>query len=289
METLKEPWLSGIFNNTFLGIPYWGYLAGAIILLIIFAELLLWWFYKKPFEPLWGLYDAMWDGVNAVFIGNESNHFDLVAENRAKLIHPHSEYLQLYDQFFEERYPRPSKLIPNIEKIKRTSRIGKLLFGHNYDMTVARTLELGITDVPIVAAGGTPLEIVYDLDNWTSLNHPEKYKEIYRLVEMYNESHPEDEIFSYEKFCRYCNNGNIDYRNTSLRPKYTVPWNRIKAMFPHDIDNALFEGTNRQRAADMENAEKGDQKTLAYVILGLGFAAFLLMILLRVIHLIGPK
>jgi hypothetical protein len=130
MALLTQPFLGGLLNVTFLGYPYYIYLIGLAILVSVFGHFVLWWLWEKPFESMWGLYLAYKDQINGVFIGDIKNRLELIPENKAKLIHPHEEYLPLYDDFFAKRYPCPRIKIGDIPYIGNVAKWVLIVIGY---------------------------------------------------------------------------------------------------------------------------------------------------------------
>lgn len=280
LEMLDQPFLGGALNIAFLNVPAYLFVGLGLVLLIIFAEFVMQWFYWKPFAYMHGLYKAYWDKTKACFIGDLKNRYQLIEENKAKLVHPHEEYVKLYDAFFATR-SREDQLGYFVSKM--TAYIG---FHRNYDMMIAHTLEPGFPDKSIVHAGGVEIDLLFDFDNWMYTNTPQR-KEMVRVTDMWNEMHPEDEIYTVLKFQNYLLRGEFDgiYNPDILKKTVKIPWARIKAAFP--TKGATTPGYERQRAKEIEDETEGDLKGYVWPVVGLTVIMVLLLFGMRAIHLVG--
>ena len=274
---LKEPFFGGIGNITLFGIPIYGFIIPLLIIIIAAGEGLMRWLYWGPFEYLHGIYQAFTDKVNACFIGDLQNRYELIAENKAKLIHPHEEYEALYDDFFKGKDAMTRLAV----------EVGRK-FGRNYDMMIAKELEPGIHEAPAVHGGGIPIDIIFDFIGVSYRDSPAR-KECIRCTDAWNALHPENEIYTYYKF--WLNYDAIDREvqiNHAVLPKTVrIPMARIKAALPPKGSDTLAAGYPRQLATDLENAE--DLNLNKYTILIIGFFVFINIVMwaMRMMHVIG--
>jgi hypothetical protein len=277
LPVLEQPWLGGVFNIAFLGIPAYGFIALGVSLLIIFLEVVIWFFYWRPFDYMLGLYRAYWDGIRACFIGDLKNRYQLLAENRAKLVHLHSDYEKLYDDFFKDK-----------DLMTRAAVWLGRKYGRNYDMRIATALEPGMPDKSIVHAGGIEVDLIFDFDQWIYDNPPSPQRlEMIRVTDMWNESNPQDEIYTVMKFQTYLIEGKFDgmYNPDILKKTVRIPWARIKAAFP--TKGATTPGYERQRAKEMEDEQDGDLRGYTLPVIGVTVLLILMLFGMRAIHLVG--
>ena len=79
LTMLAQPFLGGVLNTALLGVPVYLFVGLALIIIIIAFEVVMYWFYWRPFEYMHGLYRAYWDKINAVFVGDLKNRYQLIA------------------------------------------------------------------------------------------------------------------------------------------------------------------------------------------------------------------
>jgi len=283
---LSQPFLAGVFNQTLLGIPAYIYVMGILIVLGIIIEIAMQFMYWKPFEMMWGIYDAYWNKSNAVFVGDIRNRYQLIDERRAKLIDYHSEYIKLYDDFFEH-WIRP-QFDSTLKLQVMWAKLWRYKMGRSYDMEVAKMLEPGIPEKGVVNAGGIEIDLIFDFDSRTYLDSPQR-REVIRAKDMWNELHPEDEIFSQYKFQKYLREGKLNgiVDLSIVHPTVTIPWTRIKAAFPVAESKADYSGYEMQRAKDMEDEGAGDFNKFAYLVVGLTVLLVIMLFAMRAMHFIG--
>lgn len=278
LDVLREPWLGGAMNTAFFGVPVYLFAGLALVILAIVIEGGMWWFYWKPFEYMHGLYRAYWDKINAVFIGDLMNRYQLIPENRAKLVHLHEDYEKLYDAFFRKKDP-----------LTRMSVWLGRKFGRNYDMMIAKDLEPGVQESPVVQAGVIPVDMIFDFDQWVYTNTPQR-REMIALTDKWNEANPDDEIYTIAKFQRYFIAGKfkeIPYDTSILKPTVKISWSRIKSAFPPEENEAAYAGYERQLAEDMDRAEETDLKKYMWAVIGMTILFAIMMMGLRMMHIIG--
>jgi hypothetical protein len=276
LTMLEQPFLGGIFNIAFLGVPAYLFIGLALIVLIIIFEVGMYWFYWRPFEYMHGLYRAYWDKINAVFVGDLKNRYQLIAENKAKLVHLHEDYEKLYDAFFSKK-----------DAMTRLSVWVGRRFGRNYDMMIARDLEPGMPDKSIVHAGGIDIDLIFDFDQWLYTDTPQR-REMIRMTDAWNPLNPNDEIYTVRKFQQYFLEGKFEDAGiftSVLKPTVTIPWPRIKAAMP--VQGATAPGYERQRAKEIEEQDEGDLKGYTLPIIGLTILIFLALMGLRAIGIVG--
>ena len=275
LTVLEQPFLGGVFNTALLGVPAYLFVGLGAVILIIVLEIGMYWFYWRPFEYMHGLYRAYWDKINACFVGDLKNRYQLIAENKAKLVHRHEDYEKLYDDFFR-----------NKDLMTRASVWIGRRFGRNYDMMIAKALEPGLPDKSIVHAGGIDIDLIFDFDGWLYTNTPQR-DEMIKVTDMWNEAHPEDEIYTVFKFQRYIIDGKFDgmYNTEILKKTVTIPWARIKAAFP--TKGATSPGYERQRAKEIEDEAEGDLNRFMLPMIGVTVLMILLLFGMRAIHLVG--
>ena len=277
MGVLTRPFLDGLFNIAYFGIPSYIFIMIIGTGIIITIEVGMWWFYWRPFEYMHGIYRAYWDKINACFIGDLANRFELIPENKAKLIEPHEDYEKLYDEFFKTK-----------PWITRAAVWLGRRFGRNYDMMLAKEMEKDIFEAPVVFAGGIPIELILDLDKWTHLGSPQR-QELIALADKWNTANPQDEIHTYRKISEYIASGKITPTSGILKTEVIIPWTRIKAAFPPEENEAVYAGYERQLAEDMAETERAEYKKYFWGIIGFFILMNILMFVARFFNFIGPK
>ena len=276
LTMLEQPFLGGVFNTAFLNVPVYLFVGLGLIILIIIFEVAMYWFYWRPFEYMHGLYRAYWDKINACFVGDLKNRYQLIAENRAKLVHLHEDYEKLYTPFFADK-----DLLT-----KASVWIGRR-FGRNYDMMIAKTLEPGMPDKSLVHAGGIDIDLIFDFGQWIYTNTPER-REMIRMTDAWNALNPDDEIYSVFKFQNYFIDGKLEKAGITsdiIKPTVTIPWPRIKAAMP--VIGATAPGYERQRAKEIAEEDEGEMKGYILPVIGVTILVFLVLIALRVFHIVG--
>lgn len=276
LTMLEQPFLGGVLNTAFLNVPLYLFAGLGLVILIIVFEVAMYWFYWRPFEYMHGLYRAYWDKINACFVGDLKNRYQLIAENRAKLVHLHEDYEKLYTPFFADKDPLT----------KAAVWIGRR-FGRNYDMMIAKTLEPGMPDKSLVHAGGIDIDLIFDFGQWIYTNTPER-REMIRMTDTWNTLNPDDEIYSVFKFQNYFIDGKLEKAGITsdiIKPTVIIPWPRIKAAMP--VIGATAPGYERQRAKEIAEEDAGDMKEYILPVVAVTIFMVLLLFGMRFIHLVG--
>ena len=290
MTVLERPFLDGILNIAFFGIPSYIFIIIIVLFfMIIPSEVLMWWFWWKPFEYMHGIYRAYWDKINACFIGDMTNHYELIPENKAKLIGYEEDYRAIYGcrTFWQAIKPTPDTgYFTDKDPITRLSVWFGQKFGRNYDMLIAKDLEKDIFETPVVYANGIPIDLILDLDKWTHKNSSQR-KELNRLAEQWNLANPDDEIHTYWKMYQYIQQKKIEPNPGILKTTVTVPWSRIKAQFPPEEDEGLYAGFERQHASDIAEQERANYNSYFWYVMGFFVLINVLLLIARFFHVIG--
>ena len=281
--------LGGIFN---IVDPVFGlqiYLWGWLFLFICMVLSWIGWYYKgwKPYEALHGLYYAMKNGSTVAFIFDAHLVGEMVAERDAKCIFRYAEDEYEIDVpeypiirpilvwFYTKAFYYPTKYLDIPLPIAIVYKIG----GVNKDVEIARHLENGDWERSAsVVCTGVPVDIIVDMDNWT-VRGSKQNRAIVETARKWNELNQNDQIHSYRKFQHYILTNMIPCPQ-ELRPMVTIPWQRIDAAFPLDLEENEWAGKKRQMAADMEEEDSGDLNRFIMWILigGLGMAALILLL-----------
>jgi hypothetical protein len=282
--------LGGIFNivDPIIGLTLYMWSWIVLTVFIIAAWLIMYFKGWKPFAPLHGLYYAMKNSSTVAFIFDALLVGELVAERDAKCIFNYEEEDYeiepsgvpvvgfIVDWFNTKLYYYPTKYLPDIDFLHAiVYKIG----GVNKDVEIARKLEGGDWErSATVVCGGVPVDIVIDMNYWT-IRTSKEHKAIVRTARIWNEANPTDQVHSYRKYQDYLMNRNIPVP-AEIHESVLIPWQRIDAAFPLDLDENEWAGKKWQKAK--ENAEEDEQfirKITIYIIVGgLAFAAFLLLI-----------
>jgi hypothetical protein len=268
--------------------------------LLIIAAGVSWafWYYRgwKPYEPLHGLYYAMRNISYVSFIFDSNLVGELVAERDAKCIFNYSDDEYEIDVPYVNHplvgiitrwvYPRifyyPTKYLD----IPPLQALYFRLMNSNKDVEIARLLENGgkWERSTSVVCSGVPLDIVVDMDNWT-VKSSRQHKAIVRSAIAWNLGNPDDQIHSYRKYQAYLMSGKIIVP-PELHLDIIIPWQRIDAAFPLELEENEWGGKVRQMAADEENEESDAMNKLAIFLLvgGLVFALVLLLVRFAALH-----
>jgi len=291
--------LGGLFNvvdpvTGFMTLYMWSWIILTIFILVTQAGM----YYRgwKPLEPLHGLYYARKNQSTVAFTFNALLVGDLVAERDAKCIFnyadgghgedyeidiPDHKLLDLFPMFKKIQiwwntkffyYPTKYLDIPPTKAI-----IGRI--SHvNKDVEIARKLEGGKWDRSAsVVCAGVPVDIVVDMDDWTIRKSPQ-HKAIVKSARDWNQLNPTDQIHSYQKYQDYLLQNKIVCPQ-GVNPSALIPWQRIDAAFPLDLDENEWAGKKWQKSKDDEDSEAGNLNRLAMWVFigGLGLAALILL------------
>jgi hypothetical protein len=290
--------LGGLFNNSLFDIPlhvYMNFILFPIIILFTFAAF---YFLKwKPYTPLHGLYYAMRNGSTVAFVFDAFLVGDLVAERDAKCIFNYAddEYEidlpecpkfvpeKLWTWFHTYFYYYPTHYLPDISPI---DAIIWRIAGVNKDVEIAMKLEGGTWErSATVVCAGVPVDIVVDMDKWTIKGSPQ-HKAIVRSARDWNEIHPDDQIHSYKKYQQKLLAREITCPK-ELKSESLVPWHRIDAAFPLDLDENEWAGKKWQKSKDDEDADYLDVKRITIYLLAGGLLLDLVMLVFKGISSLG--
>lgn len=281
--------LGGLFNITdpflHLQIYIWGWLI--ISVFATFAH--IGWYYAgwKPYAPLHGLYWSYKNGSNAALIFDQNLIGEMISERDAKCIFDYGSYdyrLTTYggriggliNWFKKKTFYYPTVYLDNISPLH--ALVYK--FGHvNKDVEIARHLQNGEWErSPSMVCGGVPVDVIVDADNWTIRNSIQ-HKAIERSADMWNETHPEDQVHSYSKYLKYLMNGNIT-KPDEITMVLNVPWVRVDSAFPLGLEENEYAGKRRQMAEQEYNADEAFKNKLALYVLiaGVGLAIGILIV-----------
>jgi hypothetical protein len=223
------------------------WIIAVVAILVIVMHAGIWAAYWRPQGCLTGIHYAYKSATKAVFTGDLHNRYSLVQESKAKLVHPASEYAPLYFEYFKKHYDGLEAVIKGI--------IGRIL-KTDYSIHIAKTLEKDyLTDKRLCSIGPVEASLIIDSQDWLYPDNAQK-REIKRVVDMWNEANPNDEIFSIAKFQKYLQDGHFDdVINHSLIKKYTtIPWQRLNQALPS------FEKTSDSLGFDLTRAREMDEK-----------------------------
>lgn len=289
----------GIFNTVdpvtnFVTLYMWSWLV--LIIFIGFAHAGMYFRGWKPLAPMHGLYYAMKNSSTVAFIFDALLVGELVAERDAKCIFNYAEgehgedyeieipeggifglpgFSKLRIWWYTKIYYYPTKYLKNIDPIHAIIyKIG----GVNKDVEIARFLEGGKWDRSAsVVCAGVPVDIVVDMDKWT-IKGSRQHEAVVRAARKWNENNPTDQVHSYQKFQDYLLNGNIP-NPKELQQMAIVPWQRIDAAFPLDLDENEWAGKKWQKSKDEEDTEGGSiMKFTMYILLaGLAMDFFIFL------------
>jgi hypothetical protein len=251
------------------------------------------WYYGKwmPFEPLWGLYYAAKAGSDAAFVSGPQLYFTLNSEADAKCIFNYKSWgydLPPGRGWWIFRVPDAiRRLIFNYATafpigLSPRDAITHKLAGINDDVRIAKRLQDGEwSGAPSVTIGATPTDIILDADHWIDRTSPQhKVIEVFAL--RWNVEHPNNQIHSYSKFARLLQagpeNGGFDPPD-GITTEFIVPWERIDASFPLNLQDNEMGGYRGQAAEEMAAAEQDQIKHLGIkILIGVGIFAAMIYI-----------
>lgn len=261
MSVLTQPFLGGLFNIAWFGIPTYVFIIILAVFITVAIHFGFWWFYWRPLEYMHGIYRAYWDKINACFIGDLANRYELIPENKAKLIEPHEDYEKLYGNrtLLEVINPDGTHFFDGKPFITRLAVWFGRKFGRNYDMMIAKEIERDIHEAPIINANGIQIDLILDLDNWT-IKDSRQRAELNRLADLWNANHPDDEVHTYYKIWNHINQKKLVPAEDTIRHKTIVPWPRILAAFPPEENEASYAGYERQLSEDMSEKEQAEYR-----------------------------
>ena len=289
--------MGGVFNiaDPVLGIALYMWSWLALIILIGVAWAIMYYRGWKPLAPLHGLYYALKNGSSVAFIFDALLIGELLAERDAKCIFNYAEdeyeieipevpaFLKpIVVWFYLKTFYYPTKYLKNISYLEAiVFKIGKV----NKDVEIARLLEGGIWErSAAVVCAGVPVDIVVDCDNWT-IRTSKQHKAVSKAAREWNELHPEDQVHSYQKFQVYLESGKMTCPE-GITISRIVPWQRIDAAFPLDLDKNEWAGKIRQMAKDQEGADSANLNKFAIWILVLGVIFAFVLLLFRFITIV---
>jgi hypothetical protein len=281
--------MGGIFNiqDPILGLPLYMWSWVLFTFLIIVSWAAMYYLKWKPLTPLHGLFYAQRNRSTVAFTFDATLAGDLVSERDAKCIfdyatgeHGENFEIDIPDHPILDKIPGfkklqvllytttfyyPTKYLKYITPTQ--AAIGKIL-NVNKDVDIARVLEGGVWErSPSVTCAAVPVDIVVDMDNWTLKRTPQ-HQAIVKSARDWNQMYPTDQIHSYQKYQKYLLEGKISAPR-ELKISQIVPWQRIDAAFPLDLDENEWAGKKWQKSKDDENAAAGDLNKLAmWVLLG---------------------
>jgi hypothetical protein len=293
--------LGGIFNisDPLLSLPLHIYLNFILFPMIIGFTWAGFYFLKwKPYTPLHGLYYAMRNGSTVAWIFDAFLVGDLVAERDAKCIfnYAEDEYEidipecprgipeRLWIWFHTYFYYYPTHYLPDISP---TDAIIWRIAGVNKDVEIAMTLEGGTWErSATVVCAGVPVDIVVDMDKWT-IKQSAQHKAIVREARAWNEIHPTDQIHSYKKFQQKLLTGEMACPR-ELKKEFLIPWQRIDAAFPTELDENEWAGKKWQKSKDDEESDTLEiRKFTIYIFVGGLLLDFIMLMFKGLMALMG--
>ena len=301
--------MGGLFNITdpVLGITLylWSWVFFLILIPIVWAmfHFMKW----KPLAPMHGLFYAQKNGSTVAWTFDAFLAGDLVSERDAKCIFDYSDHNFLKiglslatDKNFDgdayeigvpnvpfvkgiltwlyvKMFYYPTVYLDNITPLQAiVYKIGRV----NKDVEIARKLEGGVWErSAAVVCAGVPVDIVVDMDKWT-IKGSSQHNAVVRLALEWNEKNPTDQIHSYQKFQRYVDD-NLIPRVRELTIESIIPWQRIDAAFPLDLDKNEWAGKIRQMAKVQEEGEQMQLNKFALYILVGGLLLAVVILLMR--------
>jgi hypothetical protein len=155
----------------------------------------------------------------------------------------------------------------------------------NFDCKIAQLLQGGEWDqYPVVNCGGTPVEMLYDMDKWCKAKGLQKSKQheaIKRFAKQWNIDHPDNQIHTYSKFQKCHDLGLIlDSDVPEVTFHQLVPWVRIDSGFPF-YPKSDYAGKQRQMAKVQANKKDETNHRLMWLIILAGVGALIGILAIR--------
>lgn len=294
--------LGGIFNvvDPIFGLPLYIYSWIALLIIIGLTWAGMYYLKWKPLEPMHGLYYALKNTSTVAFIFNELLVGELVAERESKCIFnyaagEHGEDYEIdipegpYDRlplvmklkiwYYTKSFYYPTKYLRNITPVQA---IVYKIAGVNKDVEIAMFLEGGKWERSAsVVCAGVPVDIVVDMDRWT-IPESRQHAAIIKSARRWNEANPTDQVHSYQKYQKYLLENKIACP-PELQITAIVPWQRIDAAFPLDLDENEWAGKKWQKSKDDDEEDAGAMMKIAMYLLVAGLAVDVLILLFRFI------
>ena len=155
----------------------------------------------------------------------------------------------------------------------------------NFDCKIAQLLQGGEWDqYPVVNCGGTPVEMLYDLDKWCKAKGLQKSKQheaIKRFCRQWNIIHPDNQIHTYTKFQKCHDLGLIlDSDIPEVTFHQLVPWVRIDSGFPF-YPKSDYAGKQRQMAKNQATKKDEVNHRMMWLIILAGVGALIGILAIR--------
>lgn len=155
-----------------------------------------------------------------------------------------------------------------------SERDAKVIFDEG--TTDAKNGELDWKEVTSGSFGTIGNDIILDLGRWTKKDSNEHHI-IEEAADKWNMEHPEDQIHSFYKFMKYCEEGKIT--NIGIPIFMAVSWIRIEGAFPKKRNQAVYAGYIRQLAEKIDKEERSKLTNIAMYIIGGSVVVSALMII----------
>jgi hypothetical protein len=150
----------------------------------------------------------------------------------------------------------------------------KLIF-ENADIKEAKKNEDGWKSTVSGQMGTIGTDIIIDLGKWTNPSTEERYL-IQECADTWNLQHPDDQILSFGKFMKYCEDGYIE---CAIPTFVNIDWLRIESAFPKQRNTALYAGYIRQLSEKMDKLEKSKLDNVAiYILIVAGIVSVLMVV-----------
>jgi len=250
---VKDPFMGGLFNNTLFGIQYYIFfipLAGLMYLVAYIYHVKLKWGMMHPFQGLWYALNA---GTEVVFVTDLRLNFVLLSEAMAKLV------------FDKERY---NKLV--LDTDKWYNRLFLRIKPIDQAVSLAKFLQGSWDSKPMTNIGSVPAGILLDAFGWTKPVSPQR-DAIRVEVDLWNDTHPDDQIHAFSKARDYMEKGIIPTPK-GVELYVTIPWVRIDNAYPRKRYEAERGGFIRQLA---ENIARGNYNKPAMSMTMAGVVVFM--------------
>jgi hypothetical protein len=155
----------------------------------------------------------------------------------------------------------------------------KLIFDE--EIAEAKRDEKDWTGITSGQMGVIGTDIILDLGKWTNINNDDRYA-IQKAADDFNLLNPDDQIHSFQKFMRYCENGKIE---VEIPIFVLVEWLRIESAFPRERSKAAYAGYIRQLAERLDKEERSKFDTYAiYMLVAAGIISVLFILSKFLIH-----
>lgn len=267
--------MGGVFNVALLGLPLYTFVWCFTLLVAGVLYVSLWAAWWKPLEPLKGVWFAQKFDTNCCLIFDKYFQGEIVDEASGKCIIS----VENPDEFENpdkwgrlEGFPEESPIEAWWRKRQGVDRTVKWV-----EMQEKAPLERA----GHVRIQGVRCDLICDSNNWSIRGSP-AHTEIVEACVAYNEEHPDDQVYTYQKFAR-----RVFEKKIPCPPKVElfeeIPWSYVDSCFPLQLGEHMYAGKKRELVTKLQEASADWIRKLAYIILLGGIGVSVLVLVIRLV------